>query len=134
MITAVVSICTSPDLLTASYKSWQFQMLLCMAGYLNLGTHTPAGQWHDLVITQRHDSDGSVSAQQSSGVFVSNYIPLWVGLAPPNSQEALAALQAFKASVSALHNQGVQFRTALCIPASNIDNIIYSSHTFCSLS
>lgn len=70
----------------------------------NPGTCTSAGQWHDLVITQRHGSDGSVSVQQSSGVFVSNYIPLWVGLAPPNSKEALAALQAFKASVRALQN------------------------------
>lgn len=68
----------------------------------DITTRASAGQWHDLVITQRDERDGSVSVQQSGGVFVSNYIPLWVGLAPPNSQEALAALYAFKASVSLL--------------------------------
>ena len=52
------------------------------------------------MITRRHENDGSVSVQQTNGVFVSNYIPLWVGLAPADSPEAMAALHAFKASVS----------------------------------
>lgn len=41
-----------------------------------------------------------MTVQQSRGVFVSNYTPLWVGLAQPGSKEALAALRAFQASVS----------------------------------
>jgi len=57
-----------------------------------------AGQWFDLLITST-SADGTVAVEPRAGAYASNYVPLWVGLAKPGSEDALAALAAFKASV-----------------------------------
>ena len=57
-----------------------------------------AGQWFDLLITST-SADGTVGVEPRTGAYASNYVPLWVGLAEPGSEDALAALAAFKASV-----------------------------------
>ena len=57
-----------------------------------------AGQWYDLVIASvLHD--GTVTAAPRVEAYASNFIPLWAGLAEAGSPEALAAVQAMKASV-----------------------------------
>ena len=61
-------------------------------------TPPSAGQWFDLIITST-SADGTVGVEPRIGAYASNYVPLWVGLAEPGSDDALAALAAFKASV-----------------------------------
>jgi alpha,alpha-trehalase len=55
------------------------------------------GQWRDLVISG--SASGGVSlVERNPGTSVSNFIPLWVGVAPPEGPQALAALAAFRRS------------------------------------
>ena len=63
-----------------------------------MATPWSAGQWFDLLITST-SADGTVDVEPRTGAYASNYIPLWVGLAEPGSEDALAALAAFRASV-----------------------------------
>ncbi|KAK9830431.1 hypothetical protein WJX72_011737 [[Myrmecia] bisecta] len=56
-----------------------------------------AGHWTDLVIA-RLSPAGVAQVTPSTGMFVSNYIPLWVGIADAGSQQAANATASFLAS------------------------------------
>jgi alpha,alpha-trehalase len=60
-----------------------------------------AGQWRDLLMVGRKGAGGGTevfTVERSTGVYASNWVPLWCGAASPGSRRALAAVAALAAS------------------------------------
>ena len=58
----------------------------------------PAGQWHDLVMTNVSTELMVFDHTQQRRVYASNWTPLWAGLAQPESKQALQASRSFAKS------------------------------------